>query len=226
MSQFRTVGVVEDPPGTPLQPLQEIGTLVTSNAGEASIKGLEIEWDWIPWADGRLTGGIGILDATFDAWPGYAGEAYFCDERAAAGPEFACVPQDDGSGNVDIAGNELPYSTPMTLTIAYQHEFLLNDGASIAPYAKFHWKDDTHFTEGNFDAIDALSDKRDAFGTLDLSVKYTSPSEAFFVEAFVYNATNERWKTYFVDSNQPGAPLFTWNPPRSFGVRAAYNFQY
>jgi len=230
VSQFRTVGFVEDGDGNIVQPPQEIGTLVTSNAGEASINGLEIEWDLIPWDNGRLTGGIGLLDAQFDAWPGYAGEAYFCDQRADAADatgndSLRCVPQDDGSGNVDIEGNELPYSTPITVTVAYSHDFILASGASISPYAKIHWKDETHFTEGNFDAIESLSDKRDAFGTLDLSVKYTSPDEAWYVEAFVYNVTDERFPTYFVDSNQPDVPLFTWNEPRSWGVRAAYNIR-
>jgi iron complex outermembrane receptor protein len=223
VSQFRTVGFVEDPPGTILQPPQEIGTLVTSNAGEAEIKGLEVEWDWIPWDDGRLTGGIGLLDAKFLSWPGYAGEAYFCDQRADAGPEFECVPQDDGSGSVDIEGNELPYSTPVSFTLAYQHDFHLGNGALLRPYAKFHWEDDMHMTEGNFDAIPSLSDKRESFGILDLTLRYEAPENHWAVEAFVYNATDERFQTYWVDSNQPDAPLFTWNAPRTWGVRATYN---
>lgn len=223
VTQFRTVGVVEDPPGTPVLPLQEIGTLVTSNAGKAEIRGLEVEWDIIPWENGRVSGGLGLLDAKFLSWPGYAGEAYFCDQRAEAGPQFECIPQDDGSGSVDIAGNELPYSAPASLTIAYEHRFHLGNGGTVTPYARFHWEDEMHFTEGNFDAIPALSDKRDAIGTLDLSVRYTSPDETWSVEAFAYNATDERFQTYWVDSNQPDAPLFTWNAPRSYGLRASYN---
>jgi iron complex outermembrane receptor protein len=224
VSQFRTVGFVEDPPGTPLLPLQEIGTLVTSNAGEAEINGVEIEWDVIPWESGRLTGGIGLLDAKFLKWPGYAGEAYFCDQRADAGPEFECIPQDDGSGTSSIEGKELPYSTPVSFTVAYEHEFELASGALLKPYVKFHWEDEMHFTEGNFDAIPALSDKRDAIGTLDATLRYVSADETWNVEAFVYNATDERFPTYWVDSNQPAAPLFTWNGPRTYGLRASYNF--
>lgn len=224
VTQFRTVGVVEDPPGTVLLPEQEIGTLVTSNAGEAEINGIEVEWDLIPWENGRLSGGIGILDATFLSWPGYAGEAYFCEQRADAGPEFECVPQDDGSGTVDIEGNELPYSTPVTFTIAYEHDFPLRTGASLKPYVRFHWEDEMHMTEGNFDAIPGLSDKRDSFGTIDASLRYTAPDDSWNIEAFVYNASDERFQTYWVDSNQPAAPLFTWNAPRTWGVRASYNF--
>jgi iron complex outermembrane receptor protein len=223
VSQFRTVGFVEDPPGEPVLPLQEIGSLVTSNAGEAEIKGLEVEWAYIPWDNGRLTGGIGLLDTAFLSWPGYAGEAYFCEQRAEAGPEFECVPQDDGSGTSNIEGNELPYSTPVSLTVAYSHDFVLGGGAMITPYLKFHYEDEMHFTEGNFDAIPALSDKRDEIGTLDATLRYTSAENTWSVEAFVYNVTDERFQTYWVDSNQPDAPLFTWNAPRTWGVRFAYN---
>ncbi|MDH4256204.1 MAG: TonB-dependent receptor, partial [Gammaproteobacteria bacterium] len=225
VSQFRTVGVVEDPPGTPVQPIQEIGSLVTSNAGKAEIKGIEVEWDVIPWDNARVTGGIGLLDATFLSWPGYAGEAYFCDQRAEAGPEFACVPQDDGSGQVDIAGNELPYSTPISFTIAYEHEFELRGGMRLIPYVKFHWEDEMHFTEGNFDRIPALSDKRDAFGTVDATLRLVDADNRWSIEAFAYNLTDERFQTYWVDSNQPDAPLFTWNAPRTYGLRASYNIR-
>ena len=225
VSQFRNVGVVEDPPGTPVEPVQDIGTLVTSNAGGAGIDGIEVEWTLLAGDSGRLTGGIGILDARFESWPGYAGEAYFCQERAELGPEYACVPQDDGSGQVDIAGNHLPFSTPVSLTVAYQHDFPLANGGVIVPWIKFHWEDEMHFTEGNFDAWEPLSQKRDAFGTLDATVRYIAPGDAWNVEFFVYNATDERFPTYWVDSNQPGAPLFTWNAPRSWGLRAAWNFR-
>ena len=225
VSQFRTVGVVEDPPGTPVQPIQEIGSLVTSNAGKAEIQGLEIEWDWAITDYGRFSGGIGLLDAKFLSWPGYAGEAYFCDQRAEAGPQFECIPQDDGSGTVSVAGNELPYSTPISLTAAYQHDFILGNGAVLRPYVKFHWEDEMHMTEGNFDAIPALSDKRDSIGTVDATLRYETEDQKWSVEAFVYNATDERFQTYWVDSNQPDAPLFTWNAPRTWGIRATYNIR-
>ena len=225
VSQFRTVGFVEDPPGTLVQPRQDIGSLVTSNAGAADIEGIEVEWDVLVSENGRLTGGIGILDTAFRSWPGYSGEAYFCEERADAGPEYECVPEDDGSGEVDIAGNELPYSTPVSLTVAYRHDLWLGNGGRVVPYVKFHWEDEMHFTEGNFDAIPGLSQKRDSFATLDATVRYVSPADIWNVEFFVYNATDERFPTYWVDSNQPGAPLFTWNAPRTWGLRAAYNLR-
>ena len=134
------------------------------------------------------------------------------------------MPQDDGSGVNNIEGNDLPFAPPVTFTIAYQHDFLLSNGALIRPFVKFHWEDEMHFTEGNFDAIPALSDKRDSIGTVDATLRFESPSGTWVAEAFVYNATDERFQTYWVDANQPDAPLFTWNAPRTYGLRMSYNF--
>jgi len=225
VSSFRTVGVVEDPEtGEPLQPIQEIGSFITDNAGAAEIQGIEVEWDYILWANGRLTGGLGLLDTEFTQWDGYAGEAYFCEERAEAGPEFACIPVDeDQDGTFTPVGNKLPYSTPVQLTIAYNHEFELDNGGTVVPWLKFRYEGEMFFTEGNFDGIEALEGKRDEIGTLDASVRYNSPDGKWGIEAFMYNVTNERFPTYWVDANQPGAPLFTWNPPRSWGVRGSWN---
>ncbi|NVJ60079.1 MAG: TonB-dependent receptor [Gammaproteobacteria bacterium] len=224
VTQFRTVGFVEDPPGTPVLPLQEIGSLVTSNAGRAEIKGLEVEWIYRPWDNGKFTGGVGFLDAKFLSWPGYAGEAYFCEERAELGPQFECIPQDDGSGTSSIAGNEMPYAAPISFTLDYTHDFALEGGATLTTWTKFHWEDEMHFTEGNFDAVASLSDKRDEIGTLDMTLRYTNNTGEWWLEAYAYNATDERFQTYLVDGSAAGAPLFTWNAPRSVGIRAAYNF--
>ena len=223
VSSFRTVGVEESPPGTPVLPIREIQTFVTDNAADAEITGFEIEWDLIPWENGRITGGAGFLNAEFKEWRNYRGEEFFCNERERAGPEFACIPVDDGTGVNSPAGNELPYAPPITLTAAYEHNFDFDDGATVTTYAKFHWEDDMHMTEGNFDGIKKYSDLREAFGTLDASVRYTNPTGAWTVEAFVYNATDERFPTFYVGGIQPGVPLFAWNGPRSFGARFTYN---
>lgn len=225
VSQYREVGYVEDPPGTPIEPLQPIGTLVTSNAGGADIMGLELEFNYIPWDNGRFSGSLGLLNAEFTSWPGYAGEAYFCDARSDLGAQYACIPPDDGSGTSSIEGNKLPYSTPTSLTVMYEHNFYLSDGGRITPWVKYHYEGEMHFTEGNFDQVDAFSDKRDPFGMMDATIRYTSPTEAFSVEAYVYNVTDERIPTYWSDWPGAGAPLYAWNSPRSVGMRFTYNIR-
>jgi iron complex outermembrane receptor protein len=107
--------------------------------------------------------------------------------------------------------------------VTYSHAFPLINGGRITPWIKLHGEGDTHMTEGNFDAIPSLSDKREAYTTVDLSLKYTAPDEVWFVEAFVQNATDERFQTYFVGGPSPDVPMFTWNAPRMMGIRAAWN---
>jgi iron complex outermembrane receptor protein len=223
VSQFRTVGYAEDADGNRIEPPQEIGTLVTSNAGSANIMGLEVEWTYIPWDNGKVSGSLGLLDAEFNSWPGYAGEAYFCDERADLGAQYACIPADDGSGTSDIEGNKLPYSTPVSFTVMYEHNFYMNDGARLTPWVKFHYEGEMHFTEGNFDAVESLSDKRDPFGMVDATLRYTNAKDTWSLEAYVYNITDERIPTYWSDWPGSGAPMYAWNAPRSVGMRFTYN---
>ena len=90
---------------------------------------------------------------------------------------------------------------------------------------KFHYEGEMHFTEGNFDDVDAFSDKRDPFGMFDATLRYTSPGESWSVEAYAYNLTDERIPTYWSDWPGAGAPLYAWNPPRSVGMRFAYNIR-
>mgnify|MGYP000237623770 CR=1 FL=1 len=59
--------------------------------------------------------------------------------------------------------------------------------------------------------------------TLDLTLRYTSPDRSWYLEAFGYNVTDERFQTYLSDWADAGRPLFAWNRPRSYGVRFAYN---
>ncbi|MEM6641225.1 MAG: TonB-dependent receptor [Pseudomonadota bacterium] len=223
VSQFREVGVVENPPGTPVEPRQPIGTFVTSNASAADIRGLEVEFDWLAWENGRIRGGIGLLDAVISEWNGYPGEAYFCDDRAEAGPQFACIPPDDGEGGSAVEGNRLPYTTPIQASMSIEHDIFLNSGARLTPLVKLSYSGELNFTEGNFDGLPSLSQRRDPFGIVDASVRYVSADETWNAEAFVYNLTDERFPTFWSDWPGAGAPLFAWNPPRVYGFRFAYN---
>jgi iron complex outermembrane receptor protein len=225
VTQFRNVGFVEDPPGNILQPPQEIGTQVTSNAGAAEIIGFELEWDIIPWANGRIGGGIGVLDSEITEWDGYLGEIQFCEDREDVSPAYACIPADEDSpGEPGVVGNELPYAVPVTFTVTYEHNFTMPGGYRLTPWTKFHWEDEMHFTEGNFDDLDAYSDKRDDFAIVDATLRLTSPRETWHVEAFVYNITDERFPTYYqLDRPTAGAPLYAWNEPRTWGMRFSYN---
>jgi len=225
VSQFREVGFVEDPPGKVVEPLQPIGTFVTTNAGGAEIRGFELEWNIIPWENGKIGGGLGVLKSEFTKWPGYQGEIFFCEERADVGPQYACIPPDDGSGTSSVEGNELPYAVPIQLTITYSHDFQFAGGYRLTPWIKFHWEDSVHFNEGNFDALEQFSDKRDAFGVMDATLRLTSPSERWNIEAFAYNVTDERFPTFWSDWPGAGVPLFAWNAPRSWGLRFAYNIR-
>ena len=174
-------------------------------------------------ADAVARGGLGLLDTQFVDWGGYFGEAFFCDDRAEAGASSPAFRPSEIGEDSAVNGNQLPYAAPIQFTVSLEQDFYFEGGARVTPFVKFHWEDEMFFTEGNFDAIPSLSAKRQAYGIFDASVRYTPASEAWNVEAFVYNLTDERFPTFMSDWPGAGAPLFVWNPPRVFGMRFAYN---
>ncbi len=56
-----------------------------------------------------------------------------------------------------------------------------------------------------------------------LTLRYTSTDRSWYLEAFGYNVTDERFQTYLANDSGAGVPLFAWNAPRSYGMRFAYS---
>ena len=66
--------------------------------------------------------------------------------------------------------------------------------------------------------------KQKAYGKLDLSLRYEDPTGKWEAEAFVTNATNEMVKTDASWIGDTSTWVSFYNPPRTFGIKAAYRF--
>lgn len=80
-------------------------SIVTENAGKATIKGYETQLNWSPFAGARLSASYGYTDATFD--------------------EFAPEP------GVDYAGNRISRTPKHKIVLSPSYEAALGDGASL-----------------------------------------------------------------------------------------------
>ena len=152
------------------------------------------------------------------------GKGFWCrihDGRLLTPTTYAALPS-----SASVAFVAIPFGALALGTVGEgdEEEFLLRDGSTITPWVQVHWEDDTHMTDGNFDDLEEFSDKREDFATLDMTLRYTSAEGNWFVEAFGYNVTDERFQTYLSDQAGAGKPLFAWTRPRSYGLRFAYNF--
>jgi iron complex outermembrane recepter protein len=145
---------------------------------------------------------------------------------------------------VDLAGNELPRTPPLTLNLRLRQDIDLASGTldwvASATYKSSHFL--TAFNGGpgedgarQVTAVDAngvasafgpemlrLYDKVEGYTHLDLGVGYTHGSGNFRIEGFVNNVTDEAHATQAVIDG--GTQEFAFNPPRVYGVRMRVSF--
>ena len=190
--------------------------LVTSNAARATIKGLEAEWSWRLTRASRLVGNVSFLDAKFD-------EFLTCDSSL-----LSC---DNPANVVNLKGNSLPHAPKFSTTLSYEHDIGLSNGNKLTPRIQLHHQSKTNLSQ--FDRIGANAPaaalkypdarQQDAYSTVDLSLRYEEAKARWYLEGFVVNAGNEKIKT---DVSWVTNSTWTsfYNPPRTYGLRAAYRF--
>lgn len=224
VATVKNYGPIRDPlPGesaADIENIPEQTQLVTENASEATINGLELEVDWAPFGNGRFTGYLAWLDAEIDDWE--TKDDKFCVQRFGAGEDCPII---------NLSGNKLPRSPEWSLTASYEHIFNLANGGTLVPWVSVHWEDEYYLRAFNVeDVVDAdtgevtdrYSDKEDAFFNIDASLRYNSPDENWYAELYGKNITDERVKNRFSESE--GIMKGAYNPPAFYGVRVGYSF--
>ena len=133
-----------------LDPVQQVVTFWgTQNFGEQEMKGLEIEFDYLPYEGGRVSGWITTMDTEvtddFNTQWYYGQDVYFgradYDQSVANNPE----------NYVNLRGNEAPYSPNLAFTIKYEHTFNLGTMGQLIPAINYHWQAEDYLTIWNAD---------------------------------------------------------------------------
>lgn len=188
---------------------------LTTNIGEATMKGLELELDYIPWQNGRVSGYVAWLNARVDNIP--FEDSYYCAQRLEYGQK-PCA-----TGPVDISGHSLPYAPDWSGTLSVRHTFELMSGYALEPQVSAHWQSKMYTSLNNYDGAH-LSDAQAAYWKIDGSVKLMPASDHWYVEAYVSNLTDEYVRNANYFQFRDGFIRSTYNPPRMFGVRFGYDF--
>ena len=209
----KVVGVDENPDSPNFG--EPVSAWSTDNLASSEIKGLELEFDLIPWSDGRLFGYLAWLDATISD-PGSFSEGYACAERIIYGQPECGSPQTS-----NIRGNQLPFAPEYSATLNYEHRFEMSSGFSIVPLASVHWQSEMWFDALNYDGAH-LSQAQDAYAKLNLSLRLNAPSDRYYLEAFGNNVTDEDTKNFFGFNR--GVVKGYYDPPRTYGLRMGYSF--
>ncbi len=222
--------------GAVIDPVTGQSTLTNTNAGGATIQGVEFESSVALFdSAGRVDFTLAYLDATYDEFLG--NESNFGDARGriwnpcglGVEPSGACT------GNVfDFAGNSLPYAPEYQATLIYTHTFELGNGSSIVPRIRasyfddmfLGWENRTDRPAGTLDPTDpgeADFGVQPAYTLVDLSLGYHSANGQWYVEAFGTNTTDEEVKTEAFY----GAPVtsYKWGDPSEYGVRFGFRYK-
>ncbi len=222
--------------GAVIDPVTMQSTLTNTNAGGATIRGLELETEAALFGGaGRLSGTFAYLDATYDEFLG--NESNFGDARGrmwnpcglGVDPSGSCV-----SNVFDFAGNSLPYAPEYQLTLIYSHEFRLGNGASIVPRVRASYYDEYFLgwenrgdrpagTLSPTDPGESDFDRQPSYTRVDLSLTFYPPDSRWSIEAFLNNATDEAVKTEFFCCSEQTA--YSWGPRDQGGIRMNYTFE-
>ncbi len=218
-----TGGALSDQQGMP-----NFVELMAVNFGNAEIAGLEVEYDWNVTANDRLKGYFTvnflneINDPNADALPFNLNDSLACGDRVGGCPDITST-----------NGNELPFAPDFTAKIVYERDFDVAGGV-ITAGVDLTYNSDYWLSIWNVDCYESIrlgtqvcdnGDKQDAFTLLDLRLRYTNLKHNFYVEGFVYNATDEIYATGNLrPTSEESVTPFTFNAPRLWGARAGVYF--
>ncbi len=205
---------------TDLQVPQILGIqVVTRNAAEATVWGIEFEGVWQPTPEWTSTVSVGYLDATFDE---------FCNDDAfdfTRNSEPGCPDPRPGSlfnGQKNLKGNQLEDSPRWTISLLSRYEIDLGQNGTITPVVEFTYTDQ-YFLRPNNRSIDRVG----AYTKTDLRIIWRSPERRWSVEAFVENLEdNTIYARRIVgpEFTGPSVTGFGLLPPRVYGVRVGFNW--
>jgi iron complex outermembrane receptor protein len=203
-----------NPNSLPFQP--DIGSSI-ANAGEASIKGLELELITRPWQALVVRGSLGITDAEYDE---------FDDQTWDINPGTGLVE----NIRVEDRSDEDFYNIPelsIDGSIEYPIEFTslgLPDWGTLTPlFHVYHQSEtNTHFTSAGFAS---RRFRQDAYTLLDVRLMWDLWDDHTQAAFFVNNLTNEKYFDSSVDlTNTLGIGGVYYAAPRMIGGEIRYRW--
>ena len=218
-----------------IDPVTGQSTLTKTNAGSASIDGLEFESTVLVGEHGTFGISGAYLDATYDEFLG--SETNFnnqnglqwnsCGIGVAAGG--GCI-----GGVWDFSGNTLPNAPEFSFSASYKHDFEMASGGTLTPRVRLTYQDDTFLTQENrgnrapgtlgvTDPGESNFDVQESYTKVDMSLAYVSPESRWSAELYVNNVTDEAIKQEVQIGGVQTA--YTWAPSREGGLRLSYNFK-
>lgn len=174
-------------------------SIITFNVGNATIKGLEAEFNARLGQSSRFD-----LSAT---WL----HARFGDNILVADGDTPPVLH-------DIGGNTLPNAPRLVYTAAFEHNFEIGDSTLTMRLSG------KHSSEFNYMVFNHRDTRSPAYTTGNLVFTYARNNSDWQLQAYVNNFTDEVVLANAQRSYTSGHNTYQFQPPRTFGARMRYNF--
>ena len=178
---------------------------IIENAAQATIYGAEIEFSTLITDHFTLDWALSLLETEYDE---------FITEDAAP------------PGNtVNLAGNDLSRSPPVTSSLSGRYDWQLSGGSAIELWGNWLYVDDQFFTQFNRPNVG-----QESYNVLNARLSYRTAGGSWRFTLYGENLTDEEYFTNALESGVPApgvdpvVPQFHLGAPRMWGVQVAYNY--
>lgn len=127
--------------------------------------------------------------------------------------------EDVGMPDGSIQDRELAYSPDFSANYLVRYTWPLRQGAAVAAQLDGNYTDDFCFT-----VVCNYTEEEDSYFINNARLTYTSENEDWSLTGFVRNLGDEDYRHYSLDAAFVGFRGQVINPPRWWGVTAAYNW--
>jgi len=178
--------------------------LVTTNAGKAEVKGIELELLARPIEALILSANLSRTNANF--------VSYSADDPTVAGIAVEV-----------LDGNEMARSPDWTANLSAAYTVDMDMG-SVTASANMFWSDEVYFSAFNREG--EAADHQGQYHTTNLRLQFDSADDAWNVALAVKNLEDELVASNGFAATGLGGPeaVVQWQAPRTYSVSAGYNF--
>ena len=186
---------------TDFQVVQVIGlSAVTRNAGDAEIRGLEVELSSILSEHWMVSGAVTLLDTEY-------GEFINLDGMH---PEL---------GFQNAKGNPLNKAPKTAINVGVAYTTPVQWGGRLTLRADAAYRSRTYFRE-----FKDKADSQGAYTVVNLNATWESEDRGWEARLYARNATDEEYITFVLGSGTTGARLGSWGMPRQVGLEVTRRF--
>lgn len=197
--------------------LDSTGTVVfpTENAGRATMKGAEVDVQYLALDNTLLSADVQYLNSVYDRF-------VYTSPNFGSPPTPRCLSTPDGAVFIlDCSGKTTPQAPRWTTNLGVQQTLPLGHLGSIVAQAR------AHFQTATLTGLEFLQQEiQRGYWLTDLSLGFEAPGKRWYLSAYVDNVANRDVIQTTFPHPLAGAGLISasMRPPRTYGARFGVKF--